>query len=144
MKVFPLFILSLISFISFSQNKEEQEILNLTRKKFRWMMEGKLDSLRDILDDRLTYTHSSGWIQTRKDFIDDFTNGKLTYHSIDLEDLKARVYSATAIVNGRGKFTTTLNKTTKATIDLSFTEVYVLIDKKWKLASRHANRMPQQ
>lgn len=142
MKFICIAFFSVLVSSSFAQTKEEQEILNLVKKKFRWMIEEKLDSLRDLLDERLTYTHSSGWIQTRKDFIDDFTNGKLTYHSIELEDLKARIYPNTAIVNGRGKFTTTLNKTTKATFDLSFTEVYVSVSRKWKLVSRHANKMP--
>ena len=142
MKTFlTVLFLTCVSF-SFAQTKEEKEVAELARKKFRWMIEEKLDSLRDLLDDRLMYAHSSGWIQTKKDFLDDFTNGKLTYYSIDVEDLKARAYPSTVIINGRGKFTTTLNKGNKATFDLSFTEVYVLINKKWKLASRHANKMP--
>lgn len=105
------------------------------------MVEAKLDSLRDVLDDRLTYTHSSGWVQSKTDVINDFTNGKLTYQSIDIQELKARVYSTTAIVNGRGKFSVTVNSTMVITYDLMFTETYVLIDKKWKLAARHSNKM---
>jgi hypothetical protein len=140
MKAPLLFLFSLIVTSSLSQTKEEQDIINLCRKKFKWMVETKLDSLRDILDDRLTYTHSSGWVQTKTDFLTDFTNGRLTYQSIDLQELKARVYAGAAIVNGRGKFSVTANNM-QVTYDLMFTETYVLIDKKWKLASRHANKM---
>ncbi len=135
-----LIFVTLVS-VGFSQTKEEQEVLSLAKRKFRWMTEAKLDSLDDILDDRLTYTHSNGWIQTKKDFIDDFTNGKLTYHSIDVADLKARIYPNASIVNGKGKFTVTMNKTSKVTIDLAFTEVYVLVNGKWRLASRHAGKL---
>ena len=136
-----LFLLSLIVTSSFSQNKEEQEVTNLCRKKFRWMVEQKLDSLRDVLDDRLTYTHSNGWVQTKSDVLNDFTNGRLTYQAIDLQELKARVYIGAAIVNGRGKFSVTVSSTMQVTYDLMFTETYVLIDKKWKLVARHANKM---
>lgn len=105
------------------------------------MVEAKLDSLRDILDDRLTYTHSSGWIQTKDDVVNDFTNGKLTYQKISVQELNTRMYNGAAIVNGRGKFSFTANGTMVATYDLAFTETYVLINKQWKLAARHANKM---
>lgn len=141
MKTLFLFFFWSLTTLSIAQTKDEQEVTNLCRKKFRWMVEAKLDSLKDILDDRLTYTHSSGWVQTKTDFINDFS-GKLTYQAIDLQELKARVYDGAAIVNGRGKFSVTQNGTTKTTIDLMFTETYVLVNKKWKLASRHSNKMP--
>lgn len=141
MKTIFLFLFSLLTTLSIAQTKEEQEVANLCRKKFRWMVEVKLDSLKDILDDRLTYTHSSGWVQTKTDFINDFS-GKLTYQAIDLQELKARIYDGATIVNGRGKFSVTQNGTTKATYDLMFTETYILVNKKWKLASRHSNKMP--
>ena len=141
MKTFLFLLFSLAVASSFAQTKEEQEIISLSRKKFRWMVEAKLDSLRDVLDDRLTYTHSSGWVQTKNDVINDFTNGKLTYQSIDIQELKARVYPTTAIVNGRGKFSVTVNSTMVITYALMFTETNVLIDKKWKLAARHSNKM---
>jgi hypothetical protein len=141
MKIFVILLASIASLPSFAQSKEEQEIISLSRKKFRWMVEAKLDSLRDVLDDRLTYTHSNGWVQSKTDVINDFTNGKLTYKAIDVQELKARVYPSSAIVNGRGKFTVTVNSTMVVIYDLMFTETYVLIGKKWKLAARHSNKM---
>ena len=58
-------------FSSFSQTKEEKEILDLSTRKFRWMVEAKLDSLDWLLDERLSYIHSSGWTQTKKEFLED-------------------------------------------------------------------------
>jgi hypothetical protein len=141
MKKYLIIILSFITVAALAQGQEEHEVLSLAKKKFRWMTEAKLDSLKDLLDDRLTYTHSNGWVQTKKEFLDDFSNGKLVYYSIDIQEIKARVYSGAAIVNCRGKFTTTINGGTKVTFDLMVTETYVLLNKKWKLASRHANKM---
>ncbi len=140
MKIVFLFLLSLASSFTFAQTKEEQEVLSLSRRKFKWMVETKIDSLRDVLDDRLTYTHSNGWVQTKSDVLNDFANGKLTYQKIELQELKVRLYNGVALVNGRGKFTYLAGGNT-LTSDLMFTETYVHIDKKWKLVARHANKM---
>lgn len=141
MKSLLFFLFSLVVTSSFAQTKEEQEVISLCRKKFKWMVEKKLDSLQDVLDDRLTYSHSNGWVQSKTDVLNDFTNGKLSYQVIDVQELKARVYTDAAIVNGRGKFTVTVNSTMQVTYDLMFTETYISVDKKWKLAARHANKM---
>jgi hypothetical protein len=134
-------LMIIVSF-SFAQTKEEQEVADLCQKKFRWMIEAKSDSLRDILDDQLTYIHSNGWVQTKTDVINDLTNGRIVYQKIEVQDLKARLYKETAIVNGRGKFTYLAGGMMLATTDLMFTETYLLINKKWKLVARHANKMP--
>jgi hypothetical protein len=136
--LYLLFFLVVTS--SFAQPKEEQEIISLSHKKFRWMVEKKIDSLSDVLDDRLTYTHSNGWVQTKSDVLNDFTNGRLTYDKIEIQEMKARLYNGAAIVNGRGKFTY-LTSAMTLTSDLMFTETYLLIDKRWKLVARHANKM---
>lgn len=113
--------------------------MNLARKKFRWMVEKKLDSLSQLADDRLSYIHSNGWIQTKKDFIDDF-GSKLVYHDITLTELHSRVYRRSAVVTGKGRFTVSLNGN-RMEVNLLFTEVYIRSNGKWKLVSRHANRL---
>ena len=128
-------------FSSFSQTKEEKEILDLSTRKFRWMVEAKLDSLDWLLDERLSYIHSSGWTQTKKEFLEDFNNGKLVYHSIKPRELSARVYKRSAVVTGKVEANTTLNGNT-STLNIMFTEVYVMQKGGWKLVSRHASRLP--
>lgn len=113
--------------------------MDLCRTKFRWMIEKKTDSLNLILDERLSYIHSNGWVQTKKEFIDDFTS-KLIYHDISLTELNARVYRRSAVITGKGHFNASLNGNRTET-NLFFTEVYIRYGNKWKLASRHANKI---
>jgi len=136
-----LLVLLLTGISGIAQTKEETEIMALSRKKFRWMVEAKLDSLDVILDERLSYIHSNGWVQSKKEFLEDFTNGKLTYHSIEVKEMSARVYKRSAVVTGKAVVETTLNGT-RAIINLMFTEVYVVQKGGWKLVSRHASRLP--
>jgi len=133
--------LLLSGWTSFSQTKEEAEILDLSRKKFRWMVEARLDSLNGLLDERLSYIHSSGWTQTKKEFLDDFTNGKLTYHSIVPREMSARVYKRSAVVTGKVEINNTMNGKTSVS-NIMFTEVYVVQKGGWKLVSRHASKLP--
>ena len=136
-----LLVLLVTGISGIAQTKEETEIMALSRKKFRWMVEVKLDSLDVILDERLSYIHSNGWVQSKKEFLEDFTNGKLTYHSIEVKEMSARVYKRSAVVTGKAVAETTLNGT-RAIINLMFTEVYVVQKGGWKLVSRHASRLP--
>jgi hypothetical protein len=119
----------------------EKTVLDLSKNKFGWMMHMQYDSLEAVLDDRLMFVHSNGWIETKQEFIQDIKSGKLRYTKIEVLEANARIYSSTAIVNGIGKFNVELDGK-PLEITLSYTEVYVLKGTSWVLASRHANRMP--
>lgn len=123
----------------FSQSKQEQEVLQLSHAKFKWLVNKKIDSLQFFLDERLTYIHSNGWVQTKKELIDDLLSGKLTYDKIEVVKDSIRIYPKSAVVTGRGKFTARLNGTTN-TFELTYSETYVLQKREWRLVSRHASR----
>jgi hypothetical protein len=125
---------------SYGQMAEERQVVDLAKRKFQWIIHNRTDSLETILDDRLQYIHSTGWVQTKKDVLVDFKSGKLSYQSIDIKEISARVYEKTAIVTGRGKFSG-INAGSPFSVDLMFTEVYILKNTGWQLVSRHANKM---
>ncbi len=127
--------------LSFGQTKEERQVLDLCKNKFRWMIHDRVDSLEAVLDDRLKFIHSTGWIQTKQDLLSDVKSGKLNYESIEVSDMEVRVYGTAAIATGKGMFSGT-NTGTPFVVNLLFTEVYILKNKAWQLASRHANKMP--
>jgi stalled ribosome rescue protein Dom34 len=136
----PLVLVILLSgFVATAQSKQEQVVLQLSHAKFKWLVQKKIDSLKVVLDDRLTYIHSNGWMQTKNELIADLISGKLTYESIEVDQDSIRIYPKSAVVTGRGKFVATLNGSTN-TFDLTYTETYVLQKREWKLVSRHASR----
>ena len=135
-------LILLTCLLSFGQSAEaEKRVLQLAKRKFQWMIERRMDSLEAVLDERLKYIHSNGLTQTRGDVLEDLKSGRLTYQSIEVMELDARLYEATAIVIGKGKFTGVSSKGPFAT-SLLFTEVYILKNRSWSLASRHANKLP--
>lgn len=126
---------------AFSQTAEEQQVLDLSRRKFDWLIQGTADSLDALLDERVEYVHSNGWVQTRADVLNDMKSRKLVYQRVTIKAASARLYGQAAVVTGLGTFEG-VNSGTPFKLDLRYTEVYVLSGKRWKLASRHSNRMP--
>ena len=129
-------------FLTWGQSPEAgRRVEDLAKKKFQWMIDHRADSLEPMLDEQLKYIHSNGLTQTKKDFLDDLKSGKVTYQNIEVKEIDSRVYPSAAIVIGKGKFSG-LNNGTAFAVDLLFTEVYILKDRSWRLASRHASKLP--
>jgi len=141
MKKYFVVIIFLLACFAVHAQSAEQAVLDLSKKKFGWMIRMKYDSLEPILDDRLMFVHSSGWTETKQELIQDIKSGKLRYTNIQVLEAKARIYPSTAIVTGKGKFQVTLDGN-NLELNLSYTEVYVQKDGKWLLASRHSNKLP--
>ena len=127
--------------IAQSTSREEQAVLDLSRKKFDWLINKQYDSLTKLMDDRMQYLHSNGWTENKKEVVEDIRSGKLNYQKVTIKEASARVYPATAIVIGVGTFEG-VNDGKPFSLELRYTEVYIKSGNQWRLASRHANRMP--
>jgi hypothetical protein len=140
MKIFAFLIFSFVFTEICAQTKVEQAILDLSKKKFQWMITMKYDSLEPVLDDRMIFIHSNGWSERKTEFIEDIKSGKLRYTAINVLEASVRLYPGSAVVIGRGKFNVKLDGK-DLEFDLKYTEFYVQENGKWLLASRHANRL---
>ncbi len=135
-----LFILSWV-IPAAAQSDQEKAVLSLSAKKFDWLIHKQVDSLDRVLDARVQYVHSNGWIQNKKEVLEDLRSGKLVYEKVTVKEATVRLYGKTAIVNGLGTFEG-INNGTAFRMDLRYTEVYIRNSGGWLLASRHSNRMP--
>ncbi|MBL7847390.1 MAG: nuclear transport factor 2 family protein [Cyclobacteriaceae bacterium] len=135
-----LFILSWV-IPAAAQLDQEKTVLSLSAKKFDWLIHKQADSLDRVLDARVQYVHSNGWIQNKKEVLEDLRSGKLVYEKVTVKEATVRLYGKTAIVNGLGTFEG-INNGTAFRMDLRYTEVYIQTSGGWLLASRHSNRMP--
>ncbi|MFM9986100.1 MAG: nuclear transport factor 2 family protein [Flavobacteriales bacterium] len=122
------------------QTPQEQQIIQLSKKKFEWLIVKNTDSLTMVFDDQTQYVHSNGWIQTKQEVLADVVSGKLNYTEVIVTEASVRTYPGMAILIGKGKFSGIVNKNL-FTMELLYTEVYVKKGMKWLLASRHANRL---
>jgi len=123
-----------------AQTEDEKALGSLHVKKFDWLIHNDADSLTILLDDKVQYIHSNGWVETKQEILNDLKSGKLNYQNVTVKDAKVRIYENTGIVNGTGTFKVLLEG--KAVeLNLLYTEVYVRQKKQWRLVSRHACRV---
>ena len=143
MKHFFLILALLIGFQFFSQTKKEkieQNIINLHKKKFDWLISKQYDSLAALFSENVEYIHSNGWIENKTEIIDDLKSGKLNYKRVDVNEVKVRLSKNVAILTGKGVFFVTMdNKDLE--IKLLYSEVYIKEKGKWLLTHRHANKL---
>jgi hypothetical protein len=122
-------------------SREEQAILDLSKKKFDWLTVKQSDSLASMLDDRVQYIHSNGWIQNKNEVIEDLRSGKLNYTKVTIQEAAAQIFHTSAIVTGLGIFDG-ITDGKPFSLHLRYTEVYIKSGSHWKLVLRHANKMP--
>lgn len=138
MKNILLVVLLIFGTQAFSQTAEADKVNQLHKKKFEWLINKNYDSLNGLLDENVKYIHSNGWIQTKKEVIDDIRSGKLNYSEVIVTESSVSVYPNSAVVTGKGTFKGLMPDKSEFNINLLYTEVYVKSKKQWKLVSRHA------
>jgi hypothetical protein len=134
-RLITLFILlSIFSTMdAMAQSAAEKEILNLSKEKFRWKTEGKIDLIEDLFDDELVFVHITGNITTKKDWISQLRSKSFVYNKIELKEASAKMYSNTAVLVGKATFSVNGGSIYK----LVYTEVYTKKNNKWKLVNLH-------
>lgn len=123
------------------QQKGAAEVDRLHRQKFTWLITKNYDSLNWVLDERVKYIHSNGWIQTKQEVIDDLKTGKLNYTSVQIDEANVTLYESSALVTGKGTFKGLMPDQSEFSLRLLYTEVYVRSKNQWKLVSRLATKI---
>ena len=115
-----------------SQTPEQQEVIKLSRMKWDWMADKKVDSLETLFDDKAMFTHMGGtWGKTQE--LATIKSGGIWYKKAAVYAVDARIFGDAAIlledidlqaaVGGR-----------EVTNPFMVTEVYIQESGKWKLA----------
>jgi ketosteroid isomerase-like protein len=98
-------------------------------------------ALNILLADDLVYTHATGIVETKQEYmkaVDSFQK----YKSIDLKNMRVKVYGNTAIVNARARMVGT-TKGTPFDNEVLVIHVWVKQGGKWQLAAHQTTRLTQ-
>ena len=146
-KIFGLFLLTMIVQSSYAQQPptetiktstnntpEQQEIIDLSKKKWNWMADKNVDSLKVLFDEKCMFTHMGGtWGKTPE--LSTIKSGGIWYK-------KAEVYSVTVNLFNDNNTAVLLNDIDlvavvggrEVTNPFMVTEVYIKENGKWKMA----------
>ena len=119
-----------------------QAIRALEERRFAAMMRRDAEALAAILADDLTYTHSSGQLETKAQFLESIRSGAIQYTGILPESLDVRLYGDTAVVTGKGTFKVRMQGEDRS-LPLRFTDVYVRRDGGWQMVAWQSTRLPE-
>lgn len=115
-----------------SSTKVEQEIINLSRDKWRWMSERKVDTLAGLFHDKAVFVHMGG-AMSRTQELDVIRSGRIQYKDAQIRESSARIIGTTAIVLSTIRLVAVVGGN-EVTNPFVVTEVYVQQGGAWKLA----------
>ena len=137
-QIFLFFVVILFtSIITSAQSKQETAVTNATEQLRKAMVDGDKAALENLAAEQLSYGHSGGHIDDKKEFVAKLTGGGSDFVTIDLTEQTVSVTGKTAIV--RHILTAKTNDNGKpAEVHLRVLLVWQKQGSQWKLLARQA------
>jgi hypothetical protein len=122
----------------------EQEIINLSKDKWRWMAERNVETLDALFHEKSVFVHMGGsWGKERE--IEIIKSGGIHYKQADIHEVSVNIIDNTAVLLNRITLLAVVGGN-EVTNPFMVTEVYVQQEDSWKLASLSFTRLltPEQ
>jgi hypothetical protein len=117
--------------------KVQQEVISLSKEKWRWMSERNIDALTALFHDDAVFVHMGGTM-SRSQELDVIKSGGIHYKQADIQEVSVKIIGTTAILLNRIRLVVGGNEVTNPFV---VTEVYVLQGGTWKLGSLSFTRL---
>src|SRR4030095_6244826 len=119
--------------------KSEQEVINLSKEKWRWMSERKVDSLDALFHEEAVFVHM-GATMSKDQELNVIRSGEIHYKDVDIQEAWVRCIGATAILLNKIRLVAVVGGN-EVTNPFVVTEVYVQQDDTWTLGSLSFTRL---
>ena len=140
-KLIIFLAISMIAIPALSQSKKEKQVTAAVEQLRIAMVDGDRSKLEHIVNDQLSYGHSSGLVENKQEFIEKIVSGKSDFVTIDLAEQSVAVSGKTAIV--RHILNAKTNDSGKpGEVHLKIMLVFQKMNGGWKLLARQAVKMP--
>jgi ketosteroid isomerase-like protein len=139
--LFSLVLLSLVSFSGIAQSKDEKAVAAVVEQLRKAMIDADKVALDNLAADNLSYGHSSGHVEGKKEFVENIVSGKSDFVTIDLTDQTISVTDNIAVV--RHNLNATTNDGGKpGTAKIHVLSVWEKTKAGWKMIARQAVKLP--
>jgi Domain of unknown function (DUF4440) len=130
--IFGFVVFMFIAQSSFAKNANtEQELKNLSAKKWQWMADKNVDKLAELFHDQSKFVHMSGtWKKAEE--LEIIKTGSIWYKKADVHDVAVEIAGDVTMVWSRITLTAEVRGADVVT-QFTVTEVYKKAGKKWKL-----------
>ena len=118
----------------------EQEVINLSKEKWRWMSERKVNSLDTLFHEKAVFVHMGGTMSRERE-LEVIRSGGILYKDVDIQEVSVRFIGATtAILLNKIRLIAVVGGN-EVTNPIVVTEVYVQQNDTWTLASLSFTRL---
>lgn len=122
-----------------ASSNSEQEIINLSKDKWRWMADKKVDTLASLFHENAVFVHMGGsW--GREQELDVIKTGGIHYKKADISETSVKFIGNTAILLNRIRLLAVVGGN-EVINPFMVTEVYVKQNGKWLLGSLSFTRL---
>jgi len=94
------FFLALLVLAGFASG-QEPDVRAAERAWVRAITTNNGAALDKLLGDQLIYAHSTGIVDTKKDYITKIASGRQKYEGVDHQSMIVKIYGSTAVVHAR-------------------------------------------
>lgn len=114
-------------------NKAEQELIDLSKAKWRWMAQKKVDTLNALFVDSAMFVHMSGkWGKSRE--LEVIKSGSIWYKQAEVYDSSVNIFGNTAILLTNIDLLAVVGGN-EVINPFMVTEVYLKENGKWRMGS---------
>jgi hypothetical protein len=117
----------------------EQEVIHLSKEKWRWMSERNMDSLEALFHEKSVFVHM-GATMSKEQELDVIKSGRIQYKDIDIQEASVQFIGTTAILLNKILLVAVVGGN-EVTNPFVVTEVYVGQNDSWTLASLSFTRL---
>lgn len=96
--------------------------------------------LNKILHEQLSYGHSNGWVETKKDVIANLLNGRLSYSKVESKELSSDQAGEITIVRAESKIKYVLDGK-DGELKLHVMQVWMRVGYQWQLIGRQSAKL---
>lgn len=117
----------------------EQEVIDLSREKWRWMSDRKTDSLDDLFHEKCVFVHM-GKTMSKDEELQVIQSGGIHYKEVDIQEVSVQFFDTTAILLNKIRLVAVVGGR-EVINPFVVTEVYVKESDIWMLASLSFTRL---
>jgi hypothetical protein len=117
----------------------KQELINLSKQKWQWMADKDVESLNELFHENAMFVHMGGTMNKEQE-LNTIRSGGIHYKYADIQETSVQFVGTTAIILDKIRLTAIVGGN-EVVNPFVATEVYVLIDGKWKLGSLSFTRL---
>jgi len=122
-------------------SRSELALRDAEQKRFDAMVARDVDALGTSLADELTYTHSTGVLQNKAEFIRDIDTGKMQYKRVAVLEQHFRLHGFIGIINGVARLSVHMGEVDRD-LNVRYTDIYVRRSGRWQLLAWQSTRLP--